>query len=320
MNTAPADRRRIDAADRDRGTPGRRASPSSPRSPCACSRRGRSKTLGIRLVRGRDFAAADDGAAPPVVLISEAMARRFWPGEDAVGKRLTLTFYPGVVREVVGVVADVKLRGLSQTQPIAAIYVPHAQMPRYTMSLLVRTSQSPRSLAGALEAAVHAIDPEQPVEDIKTMEEQPRRVPRARALQHAAARRVRRPGAAALGRRHLQRAVLQRPAAHARDRHPHGARRATDRTSCGSSSLEGMRPALVGLAIGLAASLALGRALESLVFGIRATDPLTFAVVTGAAGPRRPDAPAPCPPGARRASSPRRRCRRGRRVANLLVV
>jgi putative ABC transport system permease protein len=237
------------------------------------------KTLGIRLARGRDFTEADDDRAPAAVLISEAMARRFWPGEDAVGKRLTLTFYPRVLREVVGVVADVKLRGLAQTQPLAALYTPLAQMPRDTMSLLARTSQSPRSVALALEASVHAVDPEVPVEDIKTMEEHlGDSLAQARfsmlllavfaglalllsavgiysVLSYSVRRRTREIGIRmALGAdgQNVVRLVVR----------------------------DGMRPALLGLAIGLAASLALGRALGSLVFGIRATDPLTFTAVT----------------------------------------
>ena len=129
------------------------------------------KTLGIALKRGRDFTAADTDKSPAAILVSEAMAMKFWPGEDAVGKRLTLTFYPGVVREVVGVVADVKLRGLAKTAPIAALYVPYAQMPQYSMSLVVRTAQDPGSVGSAVEAAVHAVDPDQPVVDMKTMEQ-----------------------------------------------------------------------------------------------------------------------------------------------------
>ena len=237
------------------------------------------KTLGIRLVRGRDFTAADDGRAPAAILVSEALARRFWPGEDAVGKRLTLTFYPGVVREVVGVVGDVKLRGLAQTQPLDALYAPHAQMPRDTMSLLVRTAQDPRSVAGALEAAVHAIDPEQPVEDVKTMEEQ-----LGSSLAHARFNMLLLAVFAGLALLLSAVGIYSVLSYNVRRR----TREIGIRMALGADGqnvvrlvvLDGMRPALIGLAIGLAASLALGRALESLVFGIRATDPLTFAVVT----------------------------------------
>ena len=244
------------------------------------------KTLGIRLVRGRDFAAADDGAAPPVVLISEAMARRFWPGEDPVGKRLTLTFRPGILREVAGVVADVKLRGLSQTQPIAAIYVPHGQMPNYTMSLLARTSQSPRSVAGALEAAVHAVDPEQSVEDIKTMEER-----LGESLAHARFNMLLLAVFAGLALLLSAVGIYSVLSYNVRRR----TREIGIRMALGADGqnvvrlvvLDGMRPALIGLAIGLAASLALGRALESLVFGIRATDPAHLRGRDRAPGARR---------------------------------
>lgn len=82
----------------------------------------------IPVLRGRDLNETDLADRPAVVVISESMARQFWPGEDAIGKRLTLTFFPGTVREVVGVVGDVKLDGLDQTRPSATLYFPLDQV------------------------------------------------------------------------------------------------------------------------------------------------------------------------------------------------
>ncbi|MEP6994970.1 MAG: ABC transporter permease, partial [Acidobacteriota bacterium] len=235
--------------------------------------------LRVALRRGRDFTAADSEKAQPAVLVSEAMAKRFWPGEDAVGKRLTLSFYPGVLRQVVGVVADVKLRGLAETQPIAAIYLPHTQMPVSSMSLIVRTAVEPRSLAASVAAAVQAVDPDQPVTGMKTMQEH-----LGESLTHARFTMLLLAVFAAL--------ALVLSAVGIFSVLSYGVRRRTReigiRMALGAQRadvvrmvvLQGMRPTLIGLAIGLAGSLALGRALSSLVYGVRPADPLTFAAVS----------------------------------------
>jgi predicted permease len=237
------------------------------------------KALRVPVRRGRDFTAADSEKAPAAILVSEALAKRFWPGEDAVGKRLTLSFYPGVVRRVVGVVADVKLRGLAETEPIAAIYVPHAQMPVSWMSLVVRTVVEPRSLGSAVAAAVQRVDPEQPVTGLKTMEEH-----LGESLSHARFTMLLLAVFAAL--------ALVLSAVGIYSVLSYGVRRRTReigiRMALGARwqdvirmvVLQGMRPALIGLAIGLAGSLALGRALTSLVYGVSPTDPPTFAAVS----------------------------------------
>ncbi len=96
------------------------------------------RAMRIPLVRGRDVRDADAAGQLDVILVSESMARRFWPDQDALGKRLVLSFYPGVSREVVGIVGDVKQQGLAVVQPSPTIYVPLAQMPRPWMSVVVR--------------------------------------------------------------------------------------------------------------------------------------------------------------------------------------
>ena len=237
------------------------------------------KTLGIALKRGRDFTAADTDKSPPAILVSEAMAKKFWPGEDAVGKRLTLTFHPGVVREVVGVVADVKLRGLAKTAPIAALYVPYPQMPQYSMALVVRTAQDPGSVGSAVEAAVHAVDPDQPVVDMKTMEQH-----LGASLAHARFSMLLLSVFAALALL-LSSIGIYSVLAYAVKRRT---REIGIRMALGADGgdlvrmivLQGMRPALIGLAVGIASSLLLGRLLAGLVFGIAPTDPLTFAAAS----------------------------------------
>src|SRR5467141_3142174 len=104
--------------------------------------------LRIPLLRGRDFDSADVAGRPGVILVSESMARQFWPGEDPIGKRLTMTFFPDVVRQVVGVVGDVKLDGLDQKRPSAILYMPLDQVSApatggwnsFPMTLVVRST------------------------------------------------------------------------------------------------------------------------------------------------------------------------------------
>ncbi len=239
--------------------------------------------LRVRLLEGRDFAATDTADSPAVSLISETMAKRFWPGESAVGKRLTISFYPGVVREIVGVVADVKLRGLAKTEPIAALYVPHTQRPYDFMSLVVRTAQDPASVASAVSAAVKAIDPELPIMDIGTMQEY-----LGRSLSHprfnmlllgvfAALALV----LSALGIYSVLAYAVRRRTREIGIRMALGANR---QDVLKLIVFQGMRPALLGLVVGLAGALALGRVLSSMVFGVRATDPVTFAAVAALLG------------------------------------
>jgi ABC-type lipoprotein release transport system permease subunit len=194
-----------------------------------------------------------------------------------------MTFYPGVAREVVGVVADVKLRGLSHREPIAALYVPNAQLPRTFTYLLVRTRQEPGSVARAVDAAVHAVDPEQPVVEVQTLEEHLRG-----SLAHARFNMLLLGAFASL--------ALVLSAAGIYGVLAYGVRRRTReigiRLALGARPTdvvrlivaEGMRPTLLGLVLGLAGALALGRALASLVFEIRPADPTTLASVAALLG------------------------------------
>src|SRR6266481_6336168 len=128
-------------------------------------------TMRIPLLRGRDLNDADVVGRPLVVLVSESVARRFWPNDNPIGKHVTLTFSGRAAREVVGVVGDVKEDSLGQTRPVEALYWPLSQMTAqpgetwraFGMSLAVRTSADPASATSAVSAAVHRVDPELPV-------------------------------------------------------------------------------------------------------------------------------------------------------------
>jgi predicted permease len=245
------------------------------------------KALHIPILRGRDLSDNDLAGRSAVVLISESMARQFWPGADALGKRLTLTFFPNVSREVVGIVGDVKLDGLDQTRPSATLYFPLEQISpssnggwsSFPMALVVRSASGAAGMVSAVSNAVHDVDREIPLGDVLTMDDlvtnsisQQRfnmlllgafaglavllaAVGIYSVLSYSVRRRFREIGIRlALGARlgDLVRMVV----------------------------FEGMKPTLLGLAIGAAGALALGRVLSSLIFGVKPTDPLTFLTVT----------------------------------------
>ena len=139
-------------------------------------------TVGIRVVRGRDFSPADQANSPWVVLVNETLANQQWPDGDPIGQRLTLTFSPNdeePAREVVGLVADtIPFRGASEVPPL--IYVLHRQQAteqraslegrRTVMSFIVRTSGDPLALGDAVRAQVGKVDATTPVASIRTVE------------------------------------------------------------------------------------------------------------------------------------------------------
>jgi putative ABC transport system permease protein len=131
------------------------------------------KTLNIPLLRGRDFSERDDSKAPGVVIVNEAFAHKYFPNEDAVGKRIT----PGVsnsgeppLREIIAVVGNVKNRSLD-SEVVPVYYIPSTQLNFGSMSVCLRTSNDPHSVASAVRSVVSSMDPDLPVYDIKTMEE-----------------------------------------------------------------------------------------------------------------------------------------------------
>jgi putative ABC transport system permease protein len=125
------------------------------------------ETMGIPLLKGRDFGEADNADGPPVVVINEALARWEWPGEDPIGKRLAVG--GGTSSEIVGVVGDVRHFGYDR-EPRPEIYAPYYQDPWPFMALLVRAEGDPRNLIGGIRQQVLAVDSEQPVYAVNTMD------------------------------------------------------------------------------------------------------------------------------------------------------
>src|SRR5262245_47439932 len=235
------------------------------------------RTMGIPLVKGRDFAASDDDeTAPGVAIINEAAARACWPGEELLGSRFKLE---GRTYAVVGVVKDVRHARLDgKTEP--EVYFPYSQLPISWrgMTVVARTEAAPEQLAAALRSAVQELDKDQPIHNVRTLE-------------GLIAKSVSRPqfhllllgsfAALALVMASLglygvmSYAVSQRT-------HEIGIRMAFGAQPRDALKLvvgAGLRLTLIGIAIGLLAAFALTRVMESLLFGVSATDPLTFAGV-----------------------------------------
>src|SRR5664279_1887672 len=126
--------------------------------------------MGIPLVAGRAPADSDTALSPPVIVVNQTLARRFWPGGSAIGGRLAIDQLGGRVAEIVGVVGDVKPDRINGAE-WPTIYVPYAQGPAAAMTLAVRTAGAPLGLASAVTREVRQLDPDQPVADVRTMEE-----------------------------------------------------------------------------------------------------------------------------------------------------
>jgi putative ABC transport system permease protein len=126
------------------------------------------KTMRVPLLAGREFTESDKAGAPNVVVVNQALARRYWPNQNPVGKHIIMGRL--TASEVVGVAADVNNRGLA-LDPQVQLYFPFSQLPWGNMNLLVRTASEPHGMVSAVRAQVAAIDSDQPVTSIQTVNE-----------------------------------------------------------------------------------------------------------------------------------------------------
>jgi putative ABC transport system permease protein len=248
------------------------------------------RAMGIPMLRGRSFSESDALESPRVAVLSEALARRCFPNENPVGKRI----YPGRLTpgqagqvdrwtnipmwtEVVGVVADVKSMNLNP-QVESNVYVPYWQWPMQTPTLAVRTVGNPANLAAAIYSEVRAVNKNLPAPKVQTMNERLSDVvaePRFQTL--------------LLGLFGLVTLVLVSAGLYgvvsysvAQRTHEIGVRMALGAQAGDVLKLvirQGMKLVLIGLAIGLASALALTRVMKNLLYGITTTDPMTFAMI-----------------------------------------
>jgi putative ABC transport system permease protein len=236
------------------------------------------RTMGMRLRRGREFTEQDRPGAVEVIVINETMASSFWPGEDPIGKRIQIyDLLPMPWREIVGVVNDTKQAGLdAPTRP--EIYVPFSQRERVAMTLIAHTAAGPEQLADAMRAAVQAVDPEQPVYRVSTMEQFfSAEVAAPRATMFLM-------GALAVAAMILAAVGIYGVTAYAVTQQTHeiGIRMALGATRRDVLRLvvgQGITLTLIGEVIGLAGAFALTGLMTSLLFGVSATDPATFTVI-----------------------------------------
>jgi predicted permease len=237
-------------------------------------------SMGIPLVRGRLLEAADDQRTPAACLIDQAMAERYWPGADPVGRRLAFnpTFTEKDSVTIVGVVGNVKQNELGEADGFGMTYFPFPQFPTNFFYLVVRSSLPFEAMAPSIRQAILQLDPELPVDDLRPLQTRiddsllARRSPALLAgifagvalllvsvglygvMAYAVAQRTREFGIRlALGAQHgaLLRMVFR----------------------------QGARLALLGLAAGIALALPASSYVSSQLFGVNARDPATFAVV-----------------------------------------
>jgi putative ABC transport system permease protein len=231
------------------------------------------RTIGVPLVRGRALTAADHADAPRVLLINEAAARRWFPGEDPIGQRVQI----GTEREIVGVVADFLQR--SPGQPAAAqAYIPHAQYTTRTLRIAVRTAGDPLAHAPVIRSVIRDFDPNLPLPEFTPLRQvvdqsvaRPRFYTALLSLFAAVGLALAATGVFGV----MSYSVAQR------------AQEISIRMALGAHTGEVLRLvvgralllAAAGIAIGIAGALALGRVIESQLFGVTVFDPLTFAAV-----------------------------------------
>ncbi|MBA2340497.1 MAG: ABC transporter permease [Pyrinomonadaceae bacterium] len=235
------------------------------------------ETMNIKLVAGRDFTVSDREGAPGVVIINEAFARLFWPNQNPLGKRLSREGAEGPFLEVIGVARDAKYNTLGE-DTLPYFYQPFWQHYRSEMTLQVRSVGDPRTLLAPVREQIRLLDKNLPVSNVRTLNEH-----------LSGALLLPRIGAGLLGAFGFLALLLASVGLFgvmsfsvARRTREIGIRMALGARGADVLKLvlrEGMTLVIVGVCLGLAASFALTRAMTSLLYGVSATDPLTFAGV-----------------------------------------
>ena len=246
-------------------------------------------TLRIPMIAGRTFSATDAPNAIPVVVVSRAFARQFYPNENPIGKRITIGW--GRQRsanaadtvnaggEIVGIVGDIRALG-AREKPPSTVYLPYDQAPVQYLSLLVRSSAPPSLIVTSTRAAIKEVDPELPIFDVKTMTDvlagsvsQPRFYAILLASFAGIALLI-----AALGIYGVISYTVSQRTRELGIRIALGAQR---ERVLQLVIRQGMALTLVGIAIGLGAAYALSHVIASMLFGVAPADPMTFAAVAG---------------------------------------
>jgi putative ABC transport system permease protein len=245
------------------------------------------QAMRIPLLQGRNISTSDTADSALVVVISETMAKQLWPNQSPIGRHLKLSFYPDKDREVVGVVGDVKQTGLDSSAGIATLYWPLAQVAGSAigtwraspLSLAVRTTTPPQTLAPAVTDAINQVNKDIPVDNVMTLED----FVGLTLTQHSFNMQL----LAIFGLLALVLCAIGIYSVLAysvkRSMREIGLRIALGATLRDVGRLvivQGMKPTLAGIGIGLIAALALGRVATSLIYGVSSRDLVTFLAVT----------------------------------------
>lgn len=238
------------------------------------------RAMGIPLLAGREFTEADNATAKRVMIVNQTMARQFWPRESPVGQSVTMKDWgPPLTGEIVGVVGDVKTNSLDEAAG-PMIYWPYFQFPELFNTIVVRSDGDPARLAPAVKAAIWSVNKNQPISTMVTME-MVLAVSLARRGLYMILLGIFAGAALLLAGVGIYGMVSYSVSQRTREmgiRIAVGAERGDVlRMVLG----QGTRVALLGVGVGIAAALGLTRLMTSLLFGVSATDPLTFASVAG---------------------------------------
>jgi len=238
------------------------------------------RTFGLPLIHGRLFEAGDRGESTPVAIVSQSLARRYWPGRDPVGSRLTFgdpADSATTWMTVVGVVGDVRQEGaVSPAYP--QIYVPFAQVSSRSMVVALRTGRDPLALVPALKQALASVDPNLALSRVTTMQQRLANTlarPRVNALLLAAFAAT----ALILAALGIYGVIAYSVVQRTREMGIRVALGARAEDVLGMVMRQGLTPVLIGLALGLGAAAVGSRVLRSLLYGVAATDLATYAAV-----------------------------------------
>jgi putative ABC transport system permease protein len=236
--------------------------------------------LGVPLLRGRFFTEADTASSPHTAIINAAMSHRFWPDDNPVGKRFKFAYQTAAApwTTVVGVVGDMHRDGVTRDS-VSEIFLPLSQHPARGMDFVVRTSADPHSFVPAVRRAMRSVDKTAPLFNVSTLDDILRYQMAARRFQTLlltlfAALAVFLSAIGLYGLIHYS--VTQRT-------HEIGIRIALGAQPLDVIRLvleQGGKIVVLGIVVGFGAALSFGRVVGSLLFGVRATDPLTFMAVT----------------------------------------
>lgn len=230
-------------------------------------------TLGIPIVRGRDFTKGDVQGAPNVVIVNEALVRRYWPGEDPIGGHGQINIY-GETRAIVGVVSDVQPFEVG-TPVEPYVYFPQLQAPRWATYFILRADSDPEALIPTVRARLQALEPDMQISSFRTMDQLiAQRVvrPRFNMLLLGIFAAV----ALALAAVGIYGVVSYSVANRTREMGIRMALGAGQRDILGTVFRHGMAVSSVGIAIGLVGAFGLTRVLSSMLYGVAPTDVGTF--------------------------------------------